>query len=91
MGAAAAERLRDLMARAMCPDEWAEFDAGNGVCSNMAGWAILDSIKHASRAYRALLNAGVALPEPPAPMAKDEHLDRDAMGDLTREQRKLRK
>lgn len=68
-----AERLRDLMARAMCPDEWAEYDAGNGVCTNMAGHACLTSIAHASRAYRALFNAGIGIPEPPAPMAKDEH------------------
>lgn len=57
--------LRDVISRAICPEEWAEYDAGNGVCSNMAGWACMASIDQASRVYRALHGAGVDLPEPP--------------------------
>lgn len=62
-----ADVIRDGMARAMCPDAWAEYDAGNGVCSNMAGHACVESISHASRAYRYLFEQGFGLPRPPAP------------------------
>lgn len=62
---AGAEELRDLMARAMCPDEWVDFDAGGGNVTNAAGWACVLSVTHANRAYKALQAAGVDLPPPP--------------------------
>lgn len=43
----------DKIARAIEPNAWAEYDAGNGTCSNMAGWACMDSIKQAQRLMRA--------------------------------------
>ncbi len=65
-----AEELRDLIARAMYPEEWAEFDAGNGVCSNNSGWKILESIKLAAAAYRCLYDLSISLPEPARPKKK---------------------
>lgn len=34
----------DVLAREIEPEAWAEYDAGNGVCSRMAGTAALHSI-----------------------------------------------
>lgn len=47
------ERAIEAMSRAMSPDEWAEYDAGNGVCTNQCGWALKHSIIHAKRLIRA--------------------------------------
>lgn len=42
----------DKIARAIEPEAWAEYDAGNGVCSNQSGWACKDSIIQAQRLMR---------------------------------------
>lgn len=39
----------DWLARLIAPEAWAEYDAGRGRCSNMAGWACLDSLRAAQR------------------------------------------
>lgn len=46
--AAAIEKL----ARAMEPEAWAEYGAGDGVCTNDAGWKCMDSVKTAQRLIR---------------------------------------
>lgn len=43
----------DKLARAMSPESWAEYDAGNGKCTNEAGWDVVDSIEKAKRLIRA--------------------------------------
>lgn len=45
--------VMDKLARAIEPDAWAEYDAGNGRCSNEAGWDCMSSIKQAQRLMRA--------------------------------------
>jgi hypothetical protein len=45
--------VMDKLARAMVPDAWKEYDEGNGVCTNMAGWACIESIKYAQKLIRA--------------------------------------
>jgi len=47
------EQAIDNLARAMSPDAWAEYDAGNGVCTNSAGWECIDTIKKAQKLLRA--------------------------------------
>lgn len=47
------EAAIEALSRAMAPDEWAEFDAGNGICSNAAGWEIKATIGHAKKLIRA--------------------------------------
>jgi hypothetical protein len=61
-------QIRDAMAEAMCPEAWAEFHEGNGVCTNAAGWNCIQSTEWASRAYRRLFELGF-VPEPPEPDA----------------------
>lgn len=41
------------LARAMDPEAWAEYDAGQGTCNNQAGWKCLDTIRYAQRLIRA--------------------------------------
>jgi len=41
------------IARAMEPEAWAEYDAGDGTCANEDGWKCIDSIKAAQRLIRA--------------------------------------
>lgn len=43
----------EALARVPEPEAWAEFDSGNGVCSNEAGWTCLDSLEQAKRALKA--------------------------------------
>lgn len=47
------EAAIDKIARALEPDAWVEYDAGNGVCTNTAGWTCVASIKAAQRLIRA--------------------------------------
>lgn len=56
--------LGDQLARAMEPDAWAEYDEGNGICSNAAGWACLESIGHATRVLDLLAEKGAILVPP---------------------------
>jgi hypothetical protein len=43
----------DKIARAMEPEAWAEYYAGNGTCTNQAGFACIGSIRSAQRLIRA--------------------------------------
>jgi hypothetical protein len=56
------EVIGDAIARAIAPLEWAEYDEGNGTCSNMAGWACIESIKAAARVMTALRKLGFDIP-----------------------------
>ena len=47
------------LAKAIEPEAWQEFDAGNGVCSNDAGWKCKDSIYAARRVMDMLFADGV--------------------------------
>lgn len=55
----------DRMARAMDPEAWGEYDDGDGRCSNGAGHACNQSIRHAQRllrSYPAILDIVNPLP-----------------------------
>ncbi len=60
---------RDLLARLMEPEAWAEYDAGNGVCSNGAGWKVMASLEAANRIIFYIRTGDVekASAWPPAP------------------------
>jgi hypothetical protein len=45
--------VMDKLSRAMEPEAWVELDAGNGTCSNQAGWKCVSSIEAAKRLIRA--------------------------------------
>lgn len=66
---AEAFRIRDLMARAMEPEAWAEYEeaerSGDEKMSGRNAHKVMDSIVAATRAYLALRDAGIELP--PAP------------------------
>jgi hypothetical protein len=47
------------LAKAMEPEAWAEYDAGNGVCTNDAGWKCLATITYATRVLDHLKKAGL--------------------------------
>ncbi len=47
------------VARSICPEDWAECDAGNGRCSNMAGWNIKNSITSAASVLDLLEERGI--------------------------------
>lgn len=49
----AEEKAIEAISRAMAPGEWAEFDQGNGVCTNAAGWEIKVTIGYAKKLIRA--------------------------------------
>lgn len=50
--------LGDELARAMEPEAWAEYDEGNGICSNAAGWKCLESINHVAAVMNLLARKG---------------------------------
>jgi len=52
----------DLISRAIAPHSWAEYDAGNGRCSNAAGFECVESIKAAARVIKALEESGFPVP-----------------------------
>ena len=51
--------LLEEMARAMEPEAWAEYDAGNGRCTNQAGWKCMDTMVHAASAIEVLVAKGI--------------------------------
>lgn len=46
--------LVETIARQIAPREWKEYDQGNGICTNLASWRILDSLEHAKSALKCL-------------------------------------
>lgn len=51
-----------MIARAICPDSWAEYEAGKGTCANMDGWAVVESVHAAGRIMTALEQQGFPVP-----------------------------
>lgn len=54
--------LGGRLCRALEPEAWEEYDAGNGVCSNQAGWKCLASVEAAARAMDLLHELGFPVP-----------------------------
>lgn len=55
------EAIGEEIARAIAPDEWAEFDAGKGTCTNGAFWKIKDSMFAACIAMNVLSEKGAII------------------------------
>lgn len=64
------EDLGEKLARAMEPDCWRDYDAGNGKVANETGWKIIDTIHYAGRVMDILETLGY-------PMEKKEKKNED--------------
>ena len=52
----------EMLCRAIAPDAWAEYDDGKGVCTNSAGFRIVESINAAGRIIAVLEKNGYPVP-----------------------------